>query len=112
MENAGIRVCIVGAGAFASRRIYPYFGPAGAKLFGICTRSLESSQLNAERYGGRQYTDLDTMLDTEKPDCVVVCIGPKDHPDLAIRVMKKGYPVYTEKPQSLDSDNSFRMAEV
>jgi predicted dehydrogenase len=112
MKNNDTRVCIVGAGSFASRRIYPYLGPAGTKLLGICTRSLASSQLNAERYGGNQYTDLDKMLDTEKPDCVIACVGPAEHPELAIRIMEKGYPVYTEKPQALDSGNSFRMAEV
>ena len=112
MNNDDVRVCIVGAGDFASRRIYPYLGPAGANLAGICTRSLESSRLNAKRYGGSQYTDLDTMLDKEKPDCVVVCVGPKEHPELAIRAMKKGYPVYTEKPQALSSSDSFQMAKV
>ena len=42
----------------------------------------------------------------------IACVGPAEHPELAIRIMKKGYPVYTEKPQSLDSSNSFHMADV
>ena len=106
------KVCLIGSGRFATRRIYPYIGPAGGCIAGICTRSLETSEQNARRYGGKQYTDINEMLDTEQPDCVLICVGPKEHPNLAIQVMEKGYPVYTEKPQSMTSADSIRMAEA
>ncbi len=106
------KVCLVGAGGFATRRIYPYIGHAGGYIAGICTQSLETSERNARRYGGKQYTSIDDMLDAERPDCVIVCVGPKEHPDLAVQIMEKGYPVYTEKPQSMTSSDSIRMAEA
>lgn len=107
-----IRACIVGAGSFSTRRIYPYIGAAGGVIAGICTRTRVRAEENARRFGGRAYDDIDEMLDTEKPDCVIVCIGPKAHPDMAVKIMEKGYPVYLEKPPSLTSAEAIRMARV
>ncbi len=107
-----IKVCMVGAGDFSTRRIYPYIGAAGGSIVGIATRTLIRAERNARRFGGTQYADVDEMLDTEKPDCVIVCIGPREHPDMAIRIMEKGYPVYLEKPPSMTSIEAIRMAYV
>ena len=107
-----VNVCMVGAGGFATRRIYPYIGAAGGSIAGIATRTLVRAERNARRFGGTPYADVDEMLDAEKPDCVIVCIGPNEHPDMAIRIMEKGYPVYTEKPPAMTSTEAFRMAQV
>lgn len=107
-----VRVCMVGAGSFATRRIYPYIGAAEGSIAGIATRTLVRAERNAQRFGGTPYADVDEMLDTEKPDCVIVCIGPKEHPDMAVRIMEKGYPVYLEKPPSMASTGAIRMAQT
>ncbi|MFI3257190.1 MAG: Gfo/Idh/MocA family oxidoreductase [Spirochaetales bacterium] len=111
MDNL-VRVAIVGAGNFSKRRIYPYISSAGGKIVGICTRSLDSSKEVAELYGCKQYTDIDELIDTENPDCVIICTGPSSHPQIAAKVMKHGIPVYTEKPQSMTYKESIEMAEV
>ena len=37
------------------------------------------------------------MLEGEKPDGVIVCIGPEQHAVLAQTIIRKGIPVYTKK---------------
>lgn len=106
------RLCIVGAGALASRRIYPYIGLAGAQLVGVCDLDQEKATTNARRFGGAVYTDLDQMLDAQKPDGVIVCVGPRGHAKLAMQVMRKGYPVYTEKPPAIDAAEALEAARV
>ena len=106
------RIAIVGAGGLSSRRIYPYIGAAGAQLVGVCDLGRGKAERNARRFGGRVYTDLEEMLDSERPDGAVICIGPEQHAALAPVVLKKGIPVYTEKPPAPTAEAAFEVARV
>jgi len=102
----------VGAGRLSSRRIYPYLGAAGAQLVGVCDLDREKAERNARRFGGAVYTDLAEMLDTERPDGAIVCVGPEAHAKLAPVVMQKGIPVYTEKPPAATAADALAAARV
>lgn len=107
-----LRICIVGAGSLSSRRIYPYIGAAGAVLAGACDLDAEKVRRNTMRFGGRPYSNHVEMLESERPDAVIVCIGPEQHYELAIDIMKRGYPVYTEKPPAPTAAQALEMARV
>lgn len=106
------RIAIVGAGRLSSRRIYPYIGAAGARLVGVCDLDQEKAERNAALFGGTAYGDLDAMLEAEKPDGVIVCIGPAAHAKLAPAVLRKGLPVYTEKPPAPSAREALEVARV
>ena len=106
------RLAVVGAGALSSKRIYPNLGAAGARLVGVCDRITEKAERNAALFGGRAYTDLDAMLDAEQPDAVIVCVGPQGHPVLAQHVLRRGLPVYTEKPPAATAAACREVVEV
>jgi UDP-N-acetylglucosamine 3-dehydrogenase len=106
------RLCIVGAGRLSTRRIYPYIGAAGAQLVGVCDLDRERAERNARRFGGTAYDDLERMLAAEKPNGVILCIGPREHAELAPEVMRRGIPVYTEKPPALDAAGALEVARV
>jgi predicted dehydrogenase len=106
------RICIVGAGNLATRRIYPYIGAAGGQLVGVCDLDREKAERNARRFGGAVYTDLAEMLAAEKPDGAIICIGPEAHAKLAPAVMRMGIPVYTEKPPAATAADALAVARV
>ena len=106
------RIAIIGAGGLSSKRIYPYIGAAGAQLVGVCDLDREKAERNARRFGGNVYTDLHVMLNAEKPDGVIICVGPEAHAELAPVVLKKGYPVYTEKPPAPTAQAAFAVARI
>jgi len=106
------RIVIVGAGGLSSGRIYPYIGTAGAQLVGVCDLDQEKARRNARRFGGKAYQDLDLMLETERPDGAIVCVGPAAHAELAPVIMRKGFPVYTEKPPALTAAAALEVARV
>jgi len=107
-----LRICIVGAGGHATRRIYPYIGAAGGQLVGVCDLDPDKADRNARRFGGRAYADVDAMLEAESPDAVMICIGPAAHAELAIKAMRLGLPVYTEKPPAPDAATALEVARV
>jgi predicted dehydrogenase len=52
------------------------------------------------------------MLDKDKPDGVIVCVGPAFHGQAAVDIMERGFHVYTEKPPAEDLDQCRQMVEV
>ena len=104
------RLCIIGAGNLSTRRIYPYIGTAGAKIAGVCDLDMEKAKNNAELFGGEAFSDVDVMLDELRPDGVIVCVGPNVHPEIALNAIKRGIPVYTEKPPAVDAKTALNVA--
>ena len=107
-----LRVGIIGAGSLSTKRIYPYIGAAGARLVGVCDLVKENAERNARRFGGTPYSDYEAMLAKEKPDAVMVCIGPEQHAASATAVMKRGIPVYTEKPPAASAADALAVARA
>lgn len=106
------RICVVGAGNLAIRRIHPYIGAAGAELVGVCDLDRERAERAARRFGGTVYEAMDPMLDAQTPDGVIICIGPQQHAELAPRVMRRGIPVYTEKPPAPTAAAAYEVAQI
>ena len=106
------RICIIGAGKLSSTRIYPYIGAAGAELVGVCDLDQGKAACNARRFGGAVYSNFKKMISEQKPDGVIVCIGPKMHSILASEIMHLGYPVYTEKPPAESAEEALAVARV
>ena len=107
-----LRIAIVGAGSLSTRRIYPYIGAAGAQLVGVCDLDRAKADRNAQLWGGTAYDDMGTMLDAEQPDGVILCIGPEAHVELAPRVLRRGFPCYTEKPPAASAADALAVARV
>ena len=106
------KIAIVGAGSLSTRRIYPNIGAGGGELVGACDLEKEKAEQNARRFGGRPYTEIQNMLEEERPDGVIICVGPQQHAELAPIVMRMGYPVYTEKPPAPSASAALEVARV
>jgi predicted dehydrogenase len=106
------KICVVGAGNHSTGSIYPYVGQAGGLLVGVCDLDIAKAEKNARLWGGKAYSDMEEMLDAEKPDGVMICIGPGQHAELAPIVMRRGIPVYTEKPPAPSAAAALGVARV
>ncbi len=71
-----------------------------AKLCGVYDVNYKRAEL-VSRWAGEEipvFDDFDKMLDTVKPDTVMVTPRDCDHAQYVIRAMEKGYDVIVEKP--------------
>lgn len=59
--------------------------------------------------GLHQYTSADEMLEAEKPDLVSIVIPTYLHADMAIKCLKAGANVLSEKPMALNVEDCKRM---
>jgi predicted dehydrogenase len=55
---------------------------------------------------------MEQMLDVEEPDGVILCIGPEQHAALAPVALRRGIPVYTEKPPAPSAGEAWEVARV
>lgn len=62
--------------------------------------------------GLKIYSDFDLMLDTERPDGVIVATTDNTHAEYVIRALDKGYDVYSEKPLTNTYENCFKIREA
>jgi len=106
------KICVVGAGNHSTGSLYPFIAQAGGQLVGVCDIDSDKAARNAALFGGTPYTDMGEMLDAQTPDGVMICIGPDQHAELSQQVMRRGIPVYTEKPPASNATDALAVARV
>jgi predicted dehydrogenase len=85
----------------------------GVRFAACCDIDGEKAKKFREAFGlAHGYTDIETMLDAEKPQAVSL-ISPVEHTaDLSCLILGKGYPLIVEKPPGLDAAETRRMMEA
>ncbi len=94
-----VRFAIVGCGRICMSHIKGIADAPSAVLIAVCDIKEEKARKAAEEAGiAAYYTDLEMMLDKEKPDVLCVCVPSGYHAECAILAARKGVHVLCEKP--------------
>ncbi len=111
------RYVIVGAssrckGMFVDRIMKNYADTI--EFVGVYDTNIVRSQLFKKVIGDglNIYEDFDAMLDTEKPDGVLVTTTDKYHHEYIVRSLYKGYDVICEKPITQNYENCIAIAKA
>lgn len=109
------KIATIGCGGMATGGHGPSYAKYAAthpdtELAACCDLDAAKAETFRARFGfARSYTDLDTMLDTEKPDAVCLVAPVELTCELSCRILAKGYPLLMEKPPGLTVDETDRM---
>ena len=109
-----LRVGVIGAGAFASRRHLPDIQRDDrAEIVAACRRDTEALTLVADHFNipGR-YTSWTEMLDRESLDAVIIATPHDQHAEQAVAAMNRGLHVLLEKPMAVAVDDAYRILET
>lgn len=86
------------------------------KMIAVCdVDELHNAEFNAdEQFGGKlkEYVDYRKMIDTEKPDIVVIGTNDHWHVPIATYALRAGCDVYCEKPLTLTIDEGKEICKV
>ncbi len=97
-----LRVALVGCGKAGENHIGEIQRISGASVVAVCDCEPLMAEQLAVRYGIRKhYSDVDAILDAERPDVVHVATPPESHLSLAVKAMDAGCHVFVEKPLTL-----------
>jgi len=79
-------------------------------LAGCCDLDESKAVKYKDEFGFlRYYTDMDLMLEKEKPDAVCVIVPEHLTAQISIRVLEKGFPLMMEKPPGLNGGETMEM---
>ena len=94
-----IRVAVVGTGRWWGRQHARVFAQRpDTDLVAVVGRDPARTTARAEEVGARPYTDVQAMLDTERPDLVSVCLPNTEHYAITLQLIQARVPLFVEKP--------------
>lgn len=108
------KLAFIGCGSFATASLFPniHLVPQ-IDLVAVCDIDPAKAERNARNFGARRaYTEMEKLLDNEELDGVFV-IGPAPQQyQLAPSVLRRGIPIYVEKPSANTSSQAKELAEL
>ena len=94
------RIAFIGAGIHSTGSLYPNIAHIPEfDLVAVCDKDIDRAKYAARKYGALEwFTDVETMLDKVAPQGVCIVGPPKMHYELGLPVLKRGIPIFIEKP--------------
>lgn len=106
------KVAIIGCGNIFPMHAVSVTRCENAELVAVCDNKKDRADAKAKEFGCKAYYDYNEMFDKEEIDVVHLCLPHYLHPIVAIEAMKRGKHVMTEKPMSIDIEDSKRMIDA
>src|SRR5687767_7362262 len=97
-----VRLGFIGCGGVAQEHFKGLASMPEAQLAAFCDLRAEVSEQTAAQYGGRAFTDYQTMLAETELDAVYVILPPFAHGAPERAVLERGLPFFVEKPVGND----------
>jgi predicted dehydrogenase len=112
--QAPLRIGVIGAGWFASRRHLPDLkANPDAQIAALCRRSEAELRKLAEHFGvERVYTDHRALLDREELDAVLIASPHALHFEQARDAIERGLQVLVEKPLAITSEEARELVRL
>ena len=96
-----IRWGLLGAGVILDRWLKGFRQIEDAEIAGIASRTRETAEKQAARYGIENAMTYDELLQRKDIDIMYIPVPHPYHKELAMRAMKAGFPVLVEKPAAV-----------
>jgi myo-inositol 2-dehydrogenase/D-chiro-inositol 1-dehydrogenase len=108
------RLAFVGAGSHSTQALYPCIAQIPQfDLVAVCDLDQAKADSAARRFGAlKAYTDLAAMLDEAQPAGVCICGMPDMHHSLGLECLRRGIPVWMEKPPAWDLKGVVELVEA
>jgi predicted dehydrogenase len=108
-----LRLGVVGVGGHSYRNILPALHYLPVEVVALCDRNPAVLPRTAAEMGVKAtYTDTGRMYAEAALDAVLIVVGERQHPDLAIQAMRAGVHVWMEKPPAVYARDVRRMVEA
>jgi len=94
-----LKAVLIGCGHISERHVPAWQATPDADLVAVCDLDREKAEARARQFSiERVYTDVNTMLDAEQPDCVDVATHDVTHTPLVTLAVRRSIPVLCQKP--------------
>ncbi len=113
INNRKIRLGFIGCGRISQKHFEALKELHGeVEIVGIVDQQLERAQTVAKDFNAQAYSEIDAMLQEQKPDIVTVATPNGLHPTHVMQIAEAGCHVITEKPMAIKWEDGLRMKRV
>ena len=109
--QTNMRVAVVGTGAWGDEHARIFSRRPDTELVAVVGRDPGRTQLRADAYDTRAYTDLGQMVAAEHPDLITVSLPNEAHYAPTLELLSTGIPLLVEKPLVFDLDEADRLLD-
>lgn len=99
-----LRIAPIGAGSVARRHVDVLHGLGGARVVSVTDPHAPSAEALAAELDAAAFQDPDQALDAVAADAVYVCVPPFAHGPGERAALRRGLPLFVEKPVGLGLD--------
>ena len=108
-----VKVAVVGVGYWGPNFVRIMDELPGSRLVGVCDADTGKFERLAGLYPHVDFTDnLDTLLDGNRVDAVVVATGSDSHYEVAKKCLQAGKHALVEKPLALSSSDASELVKI
>lgn len=93
-----VKVAVVGTGWWGGEHARIFARRSDTELVAVVGRSADKTHAFSQAWGTRGYTDLDAMIDAERPDLVTLALPNEAHFETTMHLIERGVPLLLEKP--------------
>jgi len=95
-----LRGCLVGCGYFGPIQLDGWRRVSGARIEAVCDAEASRAQACGAEFGARVYSQMETMLDQERPDFLHIVTRPSGHLPLLRLAAGRGVAALCQKPMA------------
>ena len=106
---SALRTALIGCGKVAGIHAEALRDAAESEIVAFCDRDLARAESFAGDYGGRAFSDLETLLAEARPEAVVICTPHPLHAEATVAAAEAGAHVLVEKPMASSLADCDRM---
>lgn len=99
-----MKVAVIGCGGISSMHLKALNDNPDTDIVAVADIKPDRADKAAAEYGAKAYYDFDELLEKEELDSIHICTPHYLHTDMAIKALRKGINVLTEKPCSVSAD--------
>jgi len=108
-----LKAVLIGCGHISERHIPAWQASSDADLVAVCDLDRARAEARARQFGiARVYTDVEAMLDAERPDCVDIATHDVTHTPLVTLAARRGLHVLCQKPLAPTMAEARAMVEL
>ncbi len=96
-----MKIAVIGCGGISKMHLKALKDNPYTDIIAVADIKIERANEAAKEYGARAYYDFDELLRNEKLDAIHICTPHYLHTNMAIKALKAGINVLTEKPCSV-----------
>jgi len=101
-----VKIALIGAGGWGRQHARVFSSHPDVEFCAIVGRNPARTQRRADEFRVRAYTNVDEMLEKERPDLVSLCLPNQGHFEPTMQVIRAGFPLLVEKPLAFEIEEA------